>query len=108
MLVVLVNSQGICALICVGETYVSGAATPLNYTCTPPRVVGKLGCVRSADTVCPERFVPLMLTIVPGPTEAALPPPLSEEPAAVAVIFALLETVAEYVGLSPRGPGTLA
>src|SRR5258708_6906537 len=33
--------QGTCKLICAGETYNSGARTPLKVTETPPRDVGR-------------------------------------------------------------------
>src|SRR6516165_2014445 len=108
MLVVSVSSQGICALICVGETYVRGDLMPLKKTDVPPSSTGRFGFDRSADAVCEERFLPLMVTSVPTDTCAAAPPCVSVDPAAVAVMVEPLETVAEYEMLFPNGPGARA
>src|ERR1035441_39825 len=85
MLVVSPTSQGICALIWVGETYSSGDWIPLKYTSVPPSCVGNGLAPGSALTVLAERPVPTMLTRVPGATEAASPPPDRLVLAAVAV-----------------------
>src|SRR5579883_313284 len=64
-------SYGTIALICVAETYVSGAGTLLKRTLTPPRLVETIPLdvsVRFAGVMGP-RLLPKMLTISPGATE---------------------------------------
>ena len=57
-------------------------------------MVGRLGCDRSAETEPAESPVPLISTIVPGPTWAAEPPPFMVDCSALAVILALVDTEA--------------
>src|ERR1039457_6168824 len=90
MLVVSPSSQGICALIAVGETMTSGAAMPLKYTCVPPRLVGSASWVVSADAVWNERLTPCTWAMVPGAREAASPPPERLAPLVVPVIPAVV------------------
>src|ERR1035438_8185921 len=118
MLVVSPTSQGICALIWVGETYSSGDWIPLKYTSVPPSCVGNGLAPGSALTVLAESPVPTMLTKVPGASEAASPPPVRLAVEAVAVSNAAMgvvlvvevaaATTTEYVTLLPRSPGVLA
>src|ERR1035438_6152074 len=90
MLVVSPNSQGICALMVVGETITSGAAMPLKYTRETPSLVGSASCVVSAEAVWYERLVPCTWAMVPGARDAASPPPERSAPLVVPVIPAVV------------------
>ena len=95
MLVVLPSSQGICALMAVGETITSGAAMPLKYTWVPPSEVGKFVLLVSAEAVCNERFVPCTCAMVPGARDAASPPPERLAPLVVPVMPAVVARLQE-------------
>src|SRR6516164_7171367 len=90
MLVVSPSSQGICALMAVGETITSGAAMPLKYTWVPPSEVGKFVLLVSAEAVWNERLVPCTWAMVPGARDAASPPPERLAPLVVPVIPAVV------------------
>src|ERR1700683_224562 len=90
--VVLTNAHGTCELIWLAETYISGANTPLKYTCTPPSVVGNGEAPAGADTgALSVKLLPRMATRPPGARAAASPPPARLAPLAVAVMVASLE-----------------
>src|SRR5262245_13161560 len=90
MLVVSFSSHGSCALTLVGDTNTTGARMPLKYTCVQPISVGRRSWLRSAEAVLKTRFDPRTETIVPGAIQAASPPPVSVEPLAAAVIWAVV------------------
>src|ERR1700722_12348122 len=107
--VVLTNDHGTCELIWLAETYISGAKTPLKYTCTPPSVVGNGADPAGADTgALSVKLLPRMATSPPGAKAAASPPPERLAPLAVAVTVALVEMVVASVILSPALPAVRA